>query len=116
MCIRDRTTTNAPTAREFHTAVWTGREMIVWGGHGGNGLPLKNGGRYNPDTDSWTATNTIDAPPGRYLHTAVWTGTEMIVWDGYNLGDLNSGARYNPRTDSWTPTSKINVPNDRYEH
>ena len=24
--------TGAPTARDFHTAVWTGSEMIVWGG------------------------------------------------------------------------------------
>src|SRR5213076_577838 len=26
------TGTNAPAARELHTAVWTGSEMIVWGG------------------------------------------------------------------------------------
>ena len=25
-------TTNAPSARDFHKAVWTGSEMIVWGG------------------------------------------------------------------------------------
>ena len=25
-------TADAPTARNFHTAVWTGNEMIVWGG------------------------------------------------------------------------------------
>ena len=27
-------TTNAPSSREFHTAVWSGSEMIVWGGLG----------------------------------------------------------------------------------
>ena len=27
-------TTNAPTARQAHTAVWTGSEMIIWGGTG----------------------------------------------------------------------------------
>ena len=26
-------TTNAPSARPGHTAVWTGSEMIVWGGY-----------------------------------------------------------------------------------
>ena len=26
------TTSNAPSARAVHTAVWTGSEMIVWGG------------------------------------------------------------------------------------
>ena len=36
-----------------HTAVWTGSEMIVWGGTGAN--YFNTGGRYNPNTDSWTA-------------------------------------------------------------
>jgi hypothetical protein len=70
--------TNAPAARGGHTAVWTGSEMIVWGGDSDH--HLKTGGRYNPSTDSWTATSTADAPNGREFHTAVWTGSEMIVW------------------------------------
>src|SRR5437773_8207243 len=76
---RATTTTNAPTARSVHTAVWTGSEMIVWGG-GGDSVYLNTGGRYNPSTDSWTATTTTNAPDGRSNHTAVWTGSEMIVW------------------------------------
>src|SRR4030095_4390459 len=38
--------TNAPTARRFHTAVWTGSEMIVWGGEDENLMLLNTGGRY----------------------------------------------------------------------
>jgi hypothetical protein len=54
--------------------------MIVWGGDD-NGVPFLNtGARYNPATDSWTATTTTNAPSGRLDHTAVWTGSEMIVW------------------------------------
>src|SRR5947207_2571937 len=99
------TGTNAPAARELHTAVWTGSEMIVWGGFNGSSI-LNTGGRYNPGTDSWTATSTISAPAARSLHTAVWTGTEMIVWGGDNSGgNLNTGGRYNPGTDSWTEPS-----------
>ena len=45
---------------------------------------LNTGGRYNPSTDSWTATSTTNAPAARYDHTAVWTGSEMIVWGGYD--------------------------------
>ncbi len=56
--------TNAPDARRWHTAVWTGSEMIVWGGIGSNGSNLNTGGRYNPSTDSWTATSTTNAPAG----------------------------------------------------
>ena len=73
------TTTNAPDGPLGHTAVWTGSEMIVWGGC----CWLNTGGRYNPSTDSWMATSRTNAPNPRTDHTAVWTGSEMIVW-----GDL----------------------------
>ena len=101
-------TTNAPSARAAHTAVWTGSEMIVWGGTDGQGNFLNTGARYNPTTDSWMPTSTINAPSGRDFHTAIWTGSEMIVWGGTSLG--GTGGRYNPTTDSWMPTSTINVP------
>ena len=40
-------TTNAPPGREFHTAIWTASDMIVWGGIS-NGSYVNTGGRYNP--------------------------------------------------------------------
>jgi N-acetylneuraminic acid mutarotase len=119
-CINDTwtatSTTNAPDARSGHTAVWTGSEMIVWGG-GVNPTELNTGGRYDPSTDSWTATSTTNAPAGRHQHTAVWTGSEMIVWGGTDpTGYLNTGGRYNPGTDSWTATSTTNAPDPRSLH
>src|SRR5207253_4442205 len=78
------TTTNAPIARTGHTAVWTGSEMIVWGGSNNNIGSLNTGGRYNPNTDGWIATSTANAPLARNAHVAVWTGSEMIVWGGQN--------------------------------
>ena len=63
------TITNAASARSLHTAVWTGSEMIVWGGWQGSGMYLNTGGRYNPSTDSWTATSTTNAPAARIYHT-----------------------------------------------
>jgi hypothetical protein len=110
-------TSNAPAARTYHTAIWTGTEMIVWGGEQ-SGTYFNTGGRYNPATDFWTATTTNNAPLGRSQHTAVWTGIEMIVWGGYNggLGQLNTGGRYNPTTDSWAATSTANAPAGRYQH
>ena len=73
---------------------------------------LNTGGRYNPSTDSWTATSTTNAPTAPIGHTAVWTGSEMIVWGGMdaNFAALNTGGRYNPSTDSWTATSTTNAP------
>jgi hypothetical protein len=37
------TTTNAPSGRYYHTAIWSGVEMIIWGGPG-----TDTGGRYKP--------------------------------------------------------------------
>ena len=92
-------TSGAPVAREFHTAVWTGSEMIVWGGYANVTGITNTGGRYNPSTDSWTATRTSNSPAGRSLHTAVWSGNEMIVWGGGSCSfgcSLNTGGRYHP--------------------
>src|SRR5262245_16899851 len=38
--------------RNLHTAVWTGAEMIVWGGFSGL-TRFNTGSRYDPATDSW---------------------------------------------------------------
>ena len=117
-CIDDTwtatTTANAPAARYYHTVVWTGSEMIVWGGTD-FGINFNTGGRYNPSTDSWMATSTTNAPAGRLGHTAVWTGTQMIVWGGdTDAGLTNTGGRYDPATDSWAPTGAGVLP--RYLH
>src|ERR1700745_3750262 len=81
---------NAPTPRAYHNAVWTGTEMIVWGGDNGLGRVftgklagvLNDGARYNPGSDSWSPISNSNAPTSREGATAVWTGTEMIVWGG----------------------------------
>lgn len=111
---------DAPIARAAHTAIWTGSEMIVWGGYYDSHFTFQNsGGRYKPSTDSWAATSTTAAPAARAYHTAVWTGAEMIVWGGGNNSDENpfgDGGRYNPSTDSWVATSAVNSPSGRALH
>src|SRR5206468_3388528 len=98
-------TTNAPSARSAHTAVWTGNEMIVWGGSSCCPTYINTGGRYNPSTNSWTATSITNAPESREVHTAVWTGSEMIIWGGGDAsGDVNSGGRYCVPSGIPTPT------------
>lgn len=106
--------TNAPTARSGATAVWTGSEMIVWGGGDPGFTQLNTGGRYNPATDTWTSTSLTNAPSARTGHGAVWTGTEMIVWGGINgFSEINTGARYNPSSNSWTSVSTVGAPDPR---
>jgi N-acetylneuraminic acid mutarotase len=108
---------NAPTARYLHPAVWTGNEMIIWGGTADLFTGLNTGARYNPTTDSWASTSMNNAPAGRYDHSAVWTGNEMIVWGGTDMFNYhNSGGRYNPSTDSWVATNTTNAPTERDNH
>lgn len=114
------TTLNIPPSRSGHTAVWSGSEMIVWGGVN-NGSSLGDGGRFNPAVNSWVYLpgTLANSPSGRSLHTAVWSGTEMIIWGGVNgTGFLNDGGRYNATTGSWTPilNSLGNTPSARDSH
>jgi N-acetylneuraminic acid mutarotase len=107
----------APPAREGHTAVWTGSSMVVWGGYGGAPGDLAGGAVYDPAGDSWTATATTGAPAARDSHTAVWTGTKMIVWGGWAANvALDTGGVYDPATDTWTATSTAGAPSPRVWH
>jgi len=95
---------NAPSSfRQYHTAVWTGSEMIIWGGSSSGAV--NNGARYSPATESWTPTRQdATTPAPRLFHSAVWTGSEMLVWGGQGISDYPAlGGRYNPSTDSWQP-------------
>jgi N-acetylneuraminic acid mutarotase len=92
----------APSPRTEHTAVWTGRRMVVWGGATSVGseppFVTDTGGVYDPATDKWGPTTTVGAAEPRALHSAVWTGHGMLVWGGYDqvVNSLDSGGAYRP--------------------
>src|SRR5260370_31896519 len=73
----------APTPRTQHTAIWTGTEMIVWGG--GYEFPLNAGGGNHPAAEkpcgpAEPATPTLGAPcteaapEARAHQPGVWRG------------------------------------------
>ena len=122
-------TTIAPSARQDHTAIWTGTKMLIWGGVfisiGGTPSVRNDGGEYEPITDTWTVTETSGTPPsGRTGHTAIWTGIEMIIWGGWGVSPspfINTGGRYTPTnnpifSNPWTATSTVNAPVGRADH
>jgi len=100
-------TINAPSSRRLNVAIWTGTEMIVWGGASPADQALDTGGRYDPMTDTWNPMSTENAPSPRVGMAYAWTGAELIVWGGVDSTvagtTLTDGARYNPVTDTWTP-------------
>lgn len=85
--------------------VWTGEQLIVWGGTTpGAGPPPENGwpvasdgGIYDAAADAWFPLPS--GPAGRSGATALWTGEEMLVIGGGAPG----GAAYRPATRQWRP-------------
>jgi len=102
---------------EGQSVVWTGTEVIAFGGSTGDGRSLMYR-RYDPALNQWSYISPAGAPSARWGHTAIWTGTEMIVWGGRSAGleFHNDGARYDPATNSWTPMSTIDAPTARNGH
>ena len=84
--------------RTWHTAVWTGEEMLVWGGSTCRGRPRADGAAWD---GSWR--RIARAPLSRRAyHVAVWTGEEMLVWGGSRGRRLLvDGAAYDPERDRW---------------
>ncbi|MDH3300310.1 MAG: hypothetical protein OES24_07365 [Acidimicrobiia bacterium] len=91
-----------------HTLTWTGTDVIVVGGAGGDptdGELVDEPLIWNPNE----GVRPITSPPGPPLnrHTAVWTGEELIVWSGttvpFGVGDglVASTAAYDPDSDTW---------------
>src|SRR5260221_3060339 len=112
-------TNNAQSPGYSHTAIWSGSEMILWGGYAGvlANSDYNDGGRYNPILDAWTSVPTNNAPVARQLHKTIWTGSEMIVWGGITkVGDQMTGGRYNPSSNTWTDVVTNGAPAARSGH
>jgi hypothetical protein len=101
-----RTIASAPVApRDGAVHVWTGAEVIVWGG-GKGGEPLNTeGAAYDPATDAWR--RITESPLGLNLASGIWTGREMLVFgsllDGRNYASTPTsvGAAYDPSRNAW---------------
>ena len=101
-----RTLPEAPIeARTGAVYLWTGREVIVWGGGNQQGSESAQGAAYDPAANSWR--RIADAPHGLNLVSGMWTGREMIVLGSLvsnrSIADTRTsvGAAYDPDTDTW---------------
>jgi hypothetical protein len=87
-------------ARFGEVVVWTGRELIVWGGAArAGGEPLSSGAAYDPATRRWRMLPA--SPLSAAYAAAVWTGSEMIVVGGDASGILADAAAYDPTSNRW---------------
>lgn len=103
-------------ARTRHSSVWTGEEVIIWGGFDGARQVRRDGWRFSTVRRSWRPVP--DAPAPRSDHAAVWTSSEMLVYggteDGHAQGALVS---YVPAVDQWyAPRTTGAAPSPRAKH
>ena len=69
-------------ARTGHSAVWTGNEMIIWGGKSPGVSVNTDSARYDPVADVWTPLPSQNAPGGNGPYqpaSVVSTGTDVLV-------------------------------------
>ncbi len=102
--------------RKGHVAVWTGKEMLVWGGRN-EFNQMNDGAAYNPSTDKWRQLSAEHDLGLRSGHTAVWTGNEMLIWGGEGKdGKFGDGAAYNPESNEWRQLNSDGRPTSRSGH
>ena len=70
-------------------AVWTGKQMLLWG---------CGQAAFDPETGSWRMLPK--APTGE--GSVAWTGRELIGWGGGCCGDASAdGSAYDPAANTW---------------
>lgn len=90
-----------PLARLNFSQVWSGDELLVFGGWGNSDgearVVFGDGAAFDPDAETWRPLAASPLEP-RWGHEVLWTGDEMMVIGGVGLTD---SAAYSPDTDSW---------------
>lgn len=90
----------APVEVRSHAAsVWTGRELLVWGG--ATDHEYGDGAAYDPATDTWRRLPVAPLSPRLGIASA-WTGSQWFLWGGqHDRPVLSDGALYDPASDTW---------------
>jgi hypothetical protein len=88
------------------TAVWTGKEVVIWGGvdAADDKRMLVDGAAYDPASDSWRLTAEPLTSEGRKQAAGMWTGTRAMFWGGIRRNGQASAFHdlYDPNSDTWT--------------
>lgn len=121
-----RAMSDAPEARVFHKSVWTGSQLIVFGGETNELNETYATGVliYNLNSNTWERVDASGEPEKRKNHGMIWTGEEVFVWGGqYYINfdknsqyQIGSGGLFNPVTKTWRTVSSVNAPSKRQSH
>ena len=72
------TTVGAPSPRNHQASIWTGSQMLVWGGIS-LGTYVNDGALYDPRTDTWTPISTLNAPSPRLFFASAWDSVNLTL-------------------------------------
>lgn len=105
---------------DSYASVWTGTELLVWGG------PGPEGAAYDPKADTWRTLSPGPLSP-RSRFTMTWDGHRAVVAGGIDrrsigadlgddaaVGGLARTMAYDPVTDRWTDLPSLRT--GRYGH
>jgi hypothetical protein len=91
-----------PEVRDGAAFVWTGSELLAWGGcepHVEDSCtPTSDGYAFDPSTATWQAITP--APEKGDFPRAIWTGTEAVFLS-LTSGDQVGGVAYDPESETW---------------
>jgi hypothetical protein len=101
-------TSSEPSQRFGHTAVFSGGQMVVWGGRD-SGSIFTDGARFAVQNGTWVTTAGAPLTP-RAFHTAQLTSDgKMLIWGGedptFPIPFPTDGAAYDVANDGWTPVT-----------
>ncbi|MDP9341556.1 MAG: hypothetical protein M3Q23_05490 [Actinomycetota bacterium] len=98
---------NLPGHRTGAVTVWTGRQLVYWGGVTDAGTGPPDGFAYDPVAGTW---HPLPESPlsAREEAWPFWTGTDVLIWGGRSSGGLPlmDGAAFDPSTDTWRTIPK----------
>jgi hypothetical protein len=102
--------TAPPEIRTGAPQVWTGSQLLIWGGWSGGSdeqPPEQDGLAFDASSNMWGAIPPAPIP-GRSFPAYAWSGSELLVWGGWDgsysgeePGTLSDGAAYDPSTQQW---------------
>lgn len=100
-----------PSPRELATAVWTGSQVLVFGGRSASGTDYYlSAALYDPTSGAWTRTSSSGVP--RAAATGGVSANEVVFWGGLTTGSAAAPgtSRYDRTSDTWRPASAQNGP------
>eukprot|EP01125_Pyxidicula_operculata_P000039 TRINITY_DN10058_c0_g1_i1.p1 TRINITY_DN10058_c0_g1~~TRINITY_DN10058_c0_g1_i1.p1 ORF type:complete len:327 (+),score=59.21 TRINITY_DN10058_c0_g1_i1:30-1010(+) len=112
------TKSNAPKPLRYHSGTLYNNKLVVFGGTGGNKLPLNELWAFDLEQHTWEQIQSENPPPARYGAALLTIGDKLYVHggtsDGYNgLSDFYS---FDFTTKSWNQETSENGPTPRFFH